>query len=93
MTEKEFQARVIQVAKIHQCLCYHTYNSRRSAPGFPDLVLVKGDRVLFRELKTDSGRLTSAQRLWGERLIEAGADYAVWRPAERAEIYHAPAWN
>lgn len=93
MTDKAFQARVVQVAKIHQWLVYHTYDSRRSTPGFPDLVLVKGDRVLFRELKTDQGRLTSAQKLWGERLTKAGQDYAVWRPADRTEIYHALAWN
>ena len=93
MTEKEFQARVIQVAKIHRWLVYHPYDSRRSTPGFPDLVLVKDSRVWFRELKTDKGRLTDAQKLWGERLIEAGQDYAVWRPAERTEIFRTLSRN
>lgn len=32
---------------------YHTYDSYRSRPGFPDYVLWRRDRTLFVELKTD----------------------------------------
>lgn len=38
--EKVFQAQVLDLAHLSGWLCYHTHNSRRSAPGFPDLVLV-----------------------------------------------------
>ena len=66
-------------------LWYHTYDSRRCEPGFPDLVLVK-DRVLFRELKTDKGLLTKEQADWGERFIKSRADWEIWRPTDMPKI-------
>ena len=85
-TEKQFQAKVIQVARICHWAVYHTFDSRRSEPGFPDLCLVR-ERVLFRELKTEKGRLTAYQIAWGKRLMDAGSDFAVWRPSMLDEIY------
>jgi len=64
MAEKQFQAEVIDIAKQIGWLLYHTYDSRQCEPGFPDLVLVR-DRVMFRELKTEKGKLTLAQIDWG----------------------------
>ena len=87
MTEKDFQASIIQFAKLRGWLCYHTYDSRKCEPGFPDLVLIRGKRILYRELKTDKGRLTPAQKIWGNALDNAGADWAVWRPAMKSEIW------
>lgn len=81
MTEKQLQNLVLKTAKQFGWAAYHTYDSRRSEPGFPDLVLVK-DRVLFRELKTDTGRISPAQKAWGEVLTEAGADWCVWTPKQ-----------
>ena len=49
---------------------------------FPDLVLVREDRVLFRELKTMKGRTTPDQKKWLELLNAAGHDAAVWRPVQ-----------
>ena len=85
MTEKQFQSWVVDVAKVHGWKVYHTYDSRRSEPGFPDLVMVR-DRVLFRELKTDIGRISPAQKEWGEALTQAGADFAIWRPKDKKTI-------
>jgi len=48
--------------------------------GWPDLVLVRGDRLLFRELKTDRAVTRRAQREWLSRLAATGADVGVWRP-------------
>jgi len=62
-------------------LVYHTHDSRRSQPGFPDLVLVR-DRVLYRELKAATGRVSAEQQVWLDRLERAGADAAVWRPGD-----------
>ena len=86
ITEKHFQSHVLRYAKKRGWHVYHTHDSRRSEPGFPDLVLVR-NKVLFRELKTDKGRLTAAQKAWGESLTTAGADYAVWRPKALQEIF------
>ena len=81
MSEKQFQKAVIDLAKWTGWLAYHTYDSRRSEPGFPDLVLVHPTRgVLFRELKTMKGRVSAHQRKWLDKLALAGADVAVWRP-------------
>ena len=85
MTEKQFQSHIVQYAKRRGWLVYHTYDSRRSEPGFPDLVLVR-ERVLFRELKTDKGRLTQHQIAWGKHLRDAGSDYDVWRPSMMKDI-------
>ena len=85
MTEKAFQAEVVDIAKRLGWRVYHTYNSRRCEPGFPDLVLVR-DRVLFRELKTEKGKMRSAQEEWGQSFKTAEADWKVWRPSDMREI-------
>lgn len=86
MTEQNFQSLVVFYARSRGWKIYHTYDSRRSEPGFPDLVLVR-DKVLYRELKTEKGRLSVPQKEWGQSLSEAGADYKVWRPSMIEEIY------
>lgn len=79
MTEAEFQQTIIEAARLLGWKVYHTHDSRRSEPGFPDLVLVK-DRVMFREVKTDEGTVSPAQRDWLSLLSLAGEDASVWRP-------------
>ena len=85
MTERQFQNWVITLAKRMGWLVYHTHDSRRSQAGFPDLVLVR-EVTLFRELKTETGRIRPEQRIWAKRLTESGADYALWRPSDKEEI-------
>lgn len=85
ISEREFQGIIQQVALLHGFeLGYHTHDSRRSEPGFPDLVLVSSrhGRILFRELKTDKGRVSPDQRKWIDGLTAAGADAGVWRPED-----------
>ena len=85
MTERQFQNWVVELAKANRWLVYHTYDSRRSEAGFPDLVLVR-EVTLFRELKTDKGRMRPEQRVWAKRLTESRADYGVWRPKDKDRI-------
>jgi VRR-NUC domain len=61
---------------------YHTFDSRRSQPGFPDLVIAGKNGLIMRELKTEKGVLSAAQKRWGEALTLAGVNYAVWRPRD-----------
>jgi len=63
-------------------MVYHTHDSRRSEPGYPDVTVCGPRGVLFRELKAERGRLSPDQRVWLERLREAGGDAAVWRPVD-----------
>lgn len=82
-SEKELQSQVVAQAKALGWMVYHTHDSRRSEPGFPDLVLVHARHgVLFRELKRASGRVSAAQKAWLAGLEAAGADAAVWWPEE-----------
>lgn len=86
MSEAQWQADVSKLAHLlgwrH---VYHTHDSRRSAPGFPDLVLVR-ERVVFCELKTDTGKLSPAQRDWLTALYGAGAEVYVARPRQEREL-------
>lgn len=85
LSEREFQGMVLELAgRLGWELAYHTHDSRRSAPGFPDLVLVSSrlGRTLFRELKTDKGRVSPAQETWIHGLTAGGSDAGVWRPAD-----------
>lgn len=81
LSEAHFQARVVAYAKLLGLLVFHDYDSRRSAAGFPDLVIV-GNRVIFVELKTETGRIRPEQQTWLNRLRDAGATAAVWRPSD-----------
>ena len=78
--ERDFQADVIAMARTLGCLAFHVHDSRRSQPGFPDLVIVGKGGVIFRELKTEKGRLRPEQETWLAALASAGADATVWRP-------------
>lgn len=80
ITEKAFQAQVVQLAKSLGWLCYHTWNSIHSAKGFPDLVLVKGEQVIFAELKSETGKVSPEQEAWLEALTLAGQKVYTWRP-------------
>lgn len=87
LTERQLQDHVLAAARSLGWLAYHTHDSRRSQPGFPDLVLVHPvqRRMLWRELKTARGRLSAAQSVWIAALTAAGQDIAVWRPADHFE--------
>jgi len=83
MTEAELQSAIVELAAwLGYRLAYHTYDSRRSAEGFPDLVIVGHKRVLFIEVKSATGNLTPKQAHWYAGLIEAGAEAFVFRPED-----------
>lgn len=69
MTEKQLQQHVLDLARLLGWRAYHTFDSRHSAAGFPDLVLIKPPRLLFVELKSDKGKLSSAQVEWINDLL------------------------
>ena len=80
--EAALQNAVVGLARALGWRHYHTHRSDRSPAGFPDLVLVHAGRgrVLYRELKTEKGRLSTAQTEWLDDLTAAGQDAGVWRP-------------
>jgi hypothetical protein len=91
MTEKDFQQWVVDLATVLGFHCYHTYDSRRSAPGFPDLVLTKNGRLIFAELKREKGKVTPEQTQWLNALgvvceQNETVEKYLWRPSDAPQI-------
>jgi hypothetical protein len=88
LTEKAFMAQVVKLATLCGWRVYHTHDSRRCVPGFPDLVLVHRKRalVVFAELKVGKGKLTPEQEAWLDDLRECGERVRVWRPEQGPDI-------
>jgi hypothetical protein len=86
MSEGDLQANVLDTVRTLGGLAYHTHDSRKSAQGFPDLVIVfpRTGALLFAELKSDTGSATPEQLQWlralrrGERT--AVREVYLWRP-------------
>lgn len=86
--EADWQRTVLQLAKTLAWWAYHTHDSRRSAHGMPDLLLVK-DRVVYVELKRESrktSKLSPEQIRVLTRLSVAGAEVYVCRPSHLDEL-------
>lgn len=81
MTEAELETEVRKLLKRYDVYGYHAHDSRRSQAGFPDWVVI-GTRVLFRELKSADGQLSTEQTEVKYALLAARADWGVWRPAD-----------
>ncbi|WP_417364038.1 VRR-NUC domain-containing protein [Glutamicibacter arilaitensis] len=84
-SESEFQSHVMTLAKsLGFTQQYHTGDSRRSNPGFPDLVLIHGrtKKLMFVELKAQAGRVSPAQESWLDDLRLGGHVAEVWRPSD-----------
>ncbi len=95
--EADFTKQVLQLAKL---LGWRTAHFRPGmmangrwitavsgdGKGFPDLVLVRGKRLLFVELKTDDGEMSEEQTGWMLDLYRAGVDVQLWRPSKWATI-------
>jgi hypothetical protein len=90
MSEKDWQRRVMDCAKLHGWRRLHI----RAAPqrfgqswrvpyegdsGLPDLILARGGVVLLAELKSADGKPTPEQSAW---LAAAGTNGRLWRPAD-----------
>ncbi len=82
MTERELQNLIRETCQWHGLLFFHPFDSRRSEPGWPDVVIVGPQGALFRELKGPRGRVTPAQQTWLDAMTTAGLNAGVWRPAD-----------
>jgi Holliday junction resolvase len=85
--ERHLQAAVEEHLRITGWRFYHSHDSRRSVAGFPDLVCIRGSRVLVAELKTATGRVSREQRAWLDAFELAGVEAHLWRlPADWAKV-------
>lgn len=85
LSEDEFTANVIELCRLLRLYVYHTHDSRRSEPGFLDLMIVGPGGVMFVELKTRTGRLRPEQERVLGLLTAAGAVAVLRRPEHLAD--------
>lgn len=90
MIEADLQVAVIEIARFlgwrvahfRPALTSKGWRTPVSADGkgFPDLFMVRRERVLAVELKGDRGRVTPEQADWLRALSDAGVEVAMWMP-------------
>jgi len=82
MTEDQLQEHIRTLCAGLGLAAQHIHDPRRCwLPGWPDLT-VFGNRILFRELKTEHNSLSPDQRRVGSLITRAGGNWAVWRPRD-----------
>jgi len=79
MTERELQAAVIERAQLLGWRVAHVH-----AVGFPNLVVLVRERIVFVKPKGTRGKVSEEQRAWLEALEAGGAEVYVWK---------APHWH
>lgn len=97
-TETQFQRTVMEYAQRRGWRVAHFRKAQNArggwrtpvagdGAGFPDLVLLRGERLVVAELKQEGKYPSKEQRAWLEawRYIE-GAEVHVWRPRDWDEI-------
>lgn len=103
VTEKQWQATVERMLTLNGWRYFHAPDNRPSAngrvqnikAGYPDLTAVRGARLLYAELKRETGRTTPDQDGWLADLQAAGAECYVWRPSDAPALQAvlAPGWT
>lgn len=97
ISEKEFLRTVAELATITGWQFYHPLPSasrrgkwatwQMGSVGFPDMTLVRGERLIFAELKVRNNKLTEEQKSWLEKLKAVKqVEVHVWRPEQWNEI-------
>jgi hypothetical protein len=85
--ETPFMNRVIAYAKQAGWTLYHTHDSRRSAPGFPDLILMRPGEIIAAECKRNSEKPSPEQVVWLSLFATLpNGEACVWRPRDEAAI-------
>jgi hypothetical protein len=85
--EGKWQSQVEKWFNRMHWLTYHTWNSQKSTPGFPDLVGILPKVCIFwAELKTERGELSDDQEKWLLAAAQTGEPTYLWRPSDRDEI-------
>ncbi|MDZ4263778.1 MAG: VRR-NUC domain-containing protein [Pseudomonadota bacterium] len=95
VSEKQLQATVVEMALAHGWSVYGVLDqreySKRLSKGWPDLVLVKHQCIIFAELKSEKGKVSPEQRAWlnALRTVVRPMEWGyvkVWRPSDLPTI-------
>lgn len=84
-TEAQFQAAVVEFAKLNGWLVWHFPNAIIN-PCVPDLFLFRDGALVLAELKTQRGKLSVNQARMILDLDAHGVVVHVWRPSDWDEI-------
>lgn len=93
ISERDFQSQVIDLARQTGWRLAHfrpgkTAGGRWATQmsgdvGYPDLTLVRGDRLIFAELKTTTGQTSDGQIEWLDALVQVtDVSAQLWRPGD-----------
>ncbi len=93
LSERDFERQVLELARLCGWRTAHFRPAKTSkgwrtpvsgdGAGFPDLVLCRGPCLVFAELKSGRGRVSSEQAAWLEDLGRCGrVEARLWRPAD-----------
>ena len=91
LLEKDFQRQIIDLAHLYGWRIAHFRPALRQSGGYstpvgadgagwPDLTLVKGEKLIFAEIKSDAGKTSPNQDIWLLALKLTGAEVYVWKP-------------
>ncbi len=97
ISERDFQSQVIDLARSTGWRLAHFRPGKTAGgrwatqmsgdTGYPDLTLVRGDRLIFAELKTSNGQATPEQVEWLQALNDVEYVTAqLWRPSDLVTI-------
>lgn len=81
-TEAQLQENVRKLADSCGWRYYHPWVSLHSSDGWPDVSLLRGKVFMVLELKSESGKVTDAQREWLAAFNEAHIEAWVVRPSD-----------
>lgn len=88
ISERQWREAIVNFAEWNGWKVYWTWNSQHSPAGFPDLVLVRGDRCIFAELKAERGQVAAKQREWADVLsCCSSVEYYLWRPSDEDLVW------
>lgn len=100
ITENEWQSTVMNLATLLGWRSYHAPENRpvvgrngsryvqNVRAGFPDLVLVRDDRLIFAELKRETGKLGPGQQEWLDAVRRVpGVESYLWRPSDLMDVH------
>lgn len=59
---------------------YHPWRSEKSEKGWVDWTII-GARIIYRELKSETGDLRPDQKRVRDLILAAGGDWGLWRPS------------
>jgi hypothetical protein len=96
MPERDLQDAVIKLGRLYGWRTAHfrpamtKYGWRTpvqgDGKGFPDTILVRGDRFIVAELKAERGTVAPEQQAWLDDWRQVGAEVYVWRPSDLATV-------